>query len=87
MARDRGHVNRTLLGLKIEGDQPVPPGAKLFHGEAEAGQVTSSVVSPRLGPIALAYIRRGHQEPGTKVEVEMTGGRRSGVVSSLPFSC
>lgn len=86
MARDRGHVNRTLRGVKIEGGEAVPPGARLFHDGTEVGQVTSSVVSPRLGPIALAYVRRGHQEPGTKLEVETAGGRRPAVVSGLPFS-
>lgn len=85
MARDRGHVNRTFLGIKLDGQEPAPPGSKLFHDGAEAGQVTSSVVSPRLGPIGLAYVRRGHQEPGTKVEVETAAGRRGAVVSALPF--
>ena len=28
MARDRGHVNRTLLGLRVQGEGPVPPGAR-----------------------------------------------------------
>lgn len=85
MARDRGHVNRTFMGLKIDGLEPVPSGAKLFHEGNEVGQVTSSVVSPRLGPIGLAYLRRGHQEPGTRLEVETAAGRRGVVVSALPF--
>jgi folate-binding protein YgfZ len=86
MARDRGQVNRTLLGLKLAGTEPVARGAKVLHGGAEVGQVTSSVLSPRLGPIALAYLRRGHQDPGTAVEVEDGGGRRSAEVVGLPFS-
>src|SRR5205085_8680004 len=49
MARDRGHVNRTLLGLKLDGNQAAPRGAKVFHNGQEIGQVTSSVASPRLG--------------------------------------
>jgi folate-binding protein YgfZ len=85
MARDRGHVNRTLRGIKLEGEGPVVAGAKLLLDGAEAGQVTSWVLSPRLGPIGLAYVRRGHQEPGTKLEVETATGRRGAVVSSLPF--
>ena len=84
MARDRGHVNRTLLGIKL--DAAVPPGAKLLREGAEVGQVASSVVSPRLGPIGLAYLRRGHQEPGTKLEVETAAGRAGGVISALPFA-
>lgn len=85
MARDRGHVNRTLVGVKMEGTEAISPGAKLFREGTEVGQVTSSVVSPRLGPIALAYVRRGNQEPGTALEVESEGDRRSAVVSALPF--
>lgn len=81
MARDRGHVNRTLLGLKIAGEGPATPGDKVIHDGQEVGQVTSSVVSPRLGPIALAYLRRGCQEPGTELRV----GERTAVVAALPF--
>jgi folate-binding protein YgfZ len=86
MARDRGHVNRKLLGIKIADGPAVPPGAKLFRDETDAGQVTSSVISPRFGPIALAYIRRGHDSPGTKLEVEVEGARRSAEVTGLPFA-
>jgi glycine cleavage system T protein len=84
--RDLGHVNRLLLGLTIPGQEAVPPGAKLFRADKEVGQVTSSVVSPRLGSaIALAYVRRGNQEPGTAVEVEVEGTRRTAEVAALPF--
>jgi tRNA-modifying protein YgfZ len=86
MARDRGQVNRTLLGLKLAGSEPAARGAKVLHAGAEIGQVTSSVVSPRLGPIALAYLRRGHQDPGIAVEVVDDASRRSAEVVGLPFS-
>jgi folate-binding protein YgfZ len=49
MARDRGHVNRTLLGLKFREGGPVASGAKVFRGGEEVGRVMSSVWSPRLG--------------------------------------
>ena len=85
MARDRGQVNRTLLGLKLPGGV-VPPGSLVYRDGKEVGRVTSSVVSPRLGTaIALAYLRRGNQEPGTAVEVEVAGERRPAEVASLPF--
>ena len=87
MARDRGHVNRTLLGLKLPEGGPVAVGAKVWRGEQEVGQVTSSVVSPRLGKaVALAYLRRGNQEPGTALEVEAEGGRRPATVAPLPLT-
>jgi folate-binding protein YgfZ len=86
MARDRGQVNRTLLGLALSGGT-VPPGSLLYRDGKEVGRVTSSVVSPRLGTaLALAYVRRGNQEPGTVVEVEVTGERRPAEVRALPFT-
>ena len=86
MARDRGHVNRTLLGLRFAPDGRADAGTKLFREGKEVGQVTSSAMSPRLGAIGLAFIRRGNQEPGTIVEFEAAGSKRTAEVVSLPFS-
>ncbi len=86
MARDRGHVNRTLLGLKLTGTEPVLPGATVYRGAEEVGQVTSSVFSPRLGrAFALGFLRRGHQQPGTALEVAAGTGRRAAEVAALPL--
>jgi folate-binding protein YgfZ len=85
MARDRGHVNRKLMGLKLTAPLAVSRGIKVFRDAAEIGQVTSSVVSPRVGPIALAYLRRGHEAPGTTVEVDVDGQRQRAEVVALPF--
>jgi folate-binding protein YgfZ len=64
MARDRGQVNRLLVGLVAE--QALPVGARIMTGEIETARVTSSAFAPNLGKhIALAYAYRGHQEPGT----------------------
>ena len=83
MARDRGHVNRTLVGLKVEGTEPLPAGTKVLRGGEEVGQVTSSVWSPLMNSvIALAYLKRGHQEPGSAVAV----GEQRATVTALPFS-
>jgi folate-binding protein YgfZ len=85
--RDLGHVNRSLTGLKIPGSEAVPAGTKLFRAGKEVGQVTSSVVSPRLGSaIALAYVRRGNLEPGTALEIGQPGSGRSAEVTALPFA-
>lgn len=80
--RDLGHVNRVLLGLKLEGRE-VPPGGTVVHRDGkEIGKVTSAAFSPKLdSAIALAYIRRGHQEPGTTVTVN----ERPATVAALPF--
>jgi folate-binding protein YgfZ len=84
MARDRGQVNRTLLGLRLAAVEP--HGAPLWRDGKEVGRVTSSVASPRLGPIALGYVRRGSQEPGTTLEVGAEGERRPATVTGLPFA-
>ena len=70
MARDRaGHVNRAFLGLKVLEGGLLPAGTKLFRDGQEVGVVTSSCDSPRLGaPVALAYLKWKHQEPGTRMD-------------------
>jgi tRNA-modifying protein YgfZ len=83
--RTYGHVNRLLVGLKLEGQGTEPRGTKLFRDGKEVGQLTSCVVSPRLGSvIAMAYVRRGSHEPGTKIEVGEAGGRKA-EAGNLPF--
>ena len=50
-------------------------------------RVGSSVSSPRLGrAIALAYLRHGHQAPGTPVEVRSAAGPLAAEVTALPFA-
>jgi folate-binding protein YgfZ len=84
--RTYGHVNRLLVGLRLVERHDVPGGAPVYRDATEVGRVTSAVVSPRLGTgIALAYIRRGSNEPGTELAVETATGRVSAVVGALPF--
>ncbi len=84
MARDRGVVQRALVGLRL--DEPVPSRSLLFREGKEIGRTASCVRSPRWGAIALAYVKRGSQTPGTVVEVEVQGQRRPATVSALPFT-
>jgi tRNA-modifying protein YgfZ len=86
MARDRtGFVNRAFLGIKVIEGELLSPGTKLFRDGGEVGIVTSCVQSPRLNaPLALGYIRRGHQEPGLRLEAETMEGRRSVEVLAFP---
>ena len=86
MARDRaGHVNRAFLGLKVLDGGPLPAGTKLFRDGQEVGVVTSSCHSPRLGaPVALAYLKWKHQEPGTRMEAETPEGKQAVEVLGLP---
>jgi folate-binding protein YgfZ len=86
MARDRGQVNRSLMGVKVRDSEPLAPGTRLFRGDEEVGQVTSSVLSPRLGQvIALSYLRRGSWDAGTEVAIEPATDGRAAVVCALPF--
>lgn len=77
----RGGTSKLLRGLRVDGADPVAPGAAVLHAGREVGAVTSAVVSPDFGSIALAYIHRSAFEPGTEVEV---AGRRA-VLVELPF--
>ena len=85
--RDRGHVNRYLRGLVLEGETvPARDSAVTIDG-VDVGRVTSAAWSFGLKrPIALAYIRRQHAEPGTSVAVQIEGRGVPATVSALPFS-
>lgn len=85
-ATARGHVNRKLSGLLVQGNILPISGDKLFHDSQEVGWVTSAAVSPRLGhPIALGYIRREYQGQGTQLRIDRSGTPMIAEVTSLPF--
>ena len=80
-----GHVNRAFLGLKVLEGGPLPSGTKLFRDGQEVGLVTSSCHSPRLSaPVALAYLKWKHQEPGLRMEAETPTGKQAVEVLGLP---
>jgi aminomethyltransferase len=58
---------------------------RVWSGEREIGRITSAVVSPRFGPIALGYVQRDFVEPGTGVTVQRNGTNVTAVVASVPF--
>jgi tRNA-modifying protein YgfZ len=76
----RGKPNRHLRGLRLS--EPAPSGAELRLGEKVVGRLGSVVVSPRLGPIALALVRR-EAAPGDRLAVD--GSAASAEVVELPF--
>ncbi|MHB8839216.1 MAG: CAF17-like 4Fe-4S cluster assembly/insertion protein YgfZ [Gemmatimonadaceae bacterium] len=78
----RGHVNRVLRGLRL--DAPAGDDARVFADDADVGSVRSRAVSPRLGAIALAMLRR-ELEPGTPVTVRSSAGDTAAIVATLPF--
>ena len=76
--RSRGHVNRLLVKLQVEGEAPLAGRTKVTAGAAEAGEITSSAFSPALGKVvALAYVRAQCATAGTLLEV---GGRAAVIV-------
>ena len=74
-----GHVNKRLRGLRLTA--PAHDGAVVSAEGKEIGRVTTAAISPRLGPIAMAYLHRSHADAGITVEV---AGARATVVD-LPF--
>jgi folate-binding protein YgfZ len=76
----RGKPNRHLRGLRLSA--PAESGAPLKLGEREVGRLGSVVESPRLGPIALALVRR-EAEPGATLTVGDNG--LTAEVVELPF--
>jgi folate-binding protein YgfZ len=77
----KGKPNRHLRGLRLSGTD-VATGDVLRLGEREVGRVGTVVQSPRLGPIALAVVRR-EAEPGATVSVGAAGVTAE--VVELPF--
>ena len=76
----KGRPNRHLRGLRLS--VPAARGDQLLLGERPVGRVGSAVLSPRLGPIALALVRR-EAAPGSTVSVGEPGA--SAEVLELPF--
>ena len=76
----KGKPNRHLRGLKFSG--PARAGDSLVLGEKQVGTVGSAAVSPALGPIGLAILRR-EAEPGATVAVGEDGVTAE--VVALPF--
>jgi folate-binding protein YgfZ len=62
----KGKPNRHLRGLRLSG--PAASGDPIVLGDREVGRIGSVAESPRLGPIALAIVRR-EASPGDTVLV------------------
>lgn len=82
----RGHVNRKLVGIILDGRTAAQHGDTVFADGKEVGKITSSVVSPRLNhAIALAYLHRDFWQPAIDVAVKGTTGDITGTIATLPF--
>jgi len=67
--RSRGHVNRRLTELQFMAADAPTIGTKLLHEGNDAGTITSTAFSPKIGnPIGLGYVRREHAAIGTRLD-------------------
>lgn len=84
--RTYGRVNRRLAGFRFPSG-PLPAGTTFPDPEKpqrELARVTSSVVSPRFGPIGLGFVFRDVAEGAGLVPPE--GSAPAAIVCGLPFS-
>ncbi|HEY6636307.1 MAG TPA: glycine cleavage T C-terminal barrel domain-containing protein [Solirubrobacterales bacterium] len=77
----RGKPNRTLRGLRLS--KPAERGDPLLLGEKEVGTIGTACLSPGLGPIALAIIRREADEGD---QLAVNDGEITAEVVGLPFT-
>ena len=83
----RGHVNRQLAGVVLDGPAVPAPGARVLVDTQEVGYVTSAVRSEALArPIALAMMQCKHSTPGERVMIDSGGAVLAASVSPLPFA-
>ncbi|MGI8632615.1 MAG: YgfZ/GcvT domain-containing protein [Solirubrobacterales bacterium] len=76
----KGKPNRTLRGLRFA--EPAMAGEPLVLGDREVGEIGTACLSPVLGAIGLAIVRR-EAEPGS--ELTIGAGSRTAEVVQLPF--
>lgn len=89
VARRKEHPQRVLVGLEIDGKEPVGHGACVHSGRAQVGVVTSGCRSPLLEKnIALCRMDANYAAPGTEVEVGRIDGHQKRIparVVRFPF--
>ena len=87
--RDRGHVNRTLRGLTIDGDQVPEQGAEVLADDTTIGRVTTRgpvvrpLASDRAGVRAPPARRAGHACVGSFLRHDGGGHRQRAAVRAL----
>jgi aminomethyltransferase len=79
--RSRGQVKHLLIGLRFDAGEPPEPRTPIEADGRRIGEVTSATRSPQAGVIALGFVMRPHDAPGSEVRV---AGRPARVVA-LPF--
>jgi tRNA-modifying protein YgfZ len=77
-------VTRRLVGLFL--GEEIPLGAQVRGEGKPVGVITSAVLSPRYGPIALSIIKRPYHQPGTELIVDLGENKLVARVTQLPFT-
>jgi tRNA-modifying protein YgfZ len=85
-----GQTNKRLCGLLPISGAAIAAGMRLVADGKDVGRITSFAQSPRLGRmIALGFVKRGFQEPGTQLDVQPGDGTglagQRVEVAALPF--
>jgi tRNA-modifying protein YgfZ len=77
-----GSPKRRLCRLQLQGEAAPEPGTTLWVGNKQVGFVTSAVVSARLGhPVALGFVRRRNNAPGSELSLGSADGPTATVVA------
>jgi folate-binding protein YgfZ len=77
---NQDRVKRALVRLRIEAGDPPAAGADVLLRDEKIGSVTS-VAAAEAGFLALAYVRAGHETPGTRV---VAGGAPAEILTLTP---
>lgn len=85
-----GQTNKRLCGLRPIESSPLAAGMRLVSDGKDGGWITSVAQSRRVGgQIALGFVKRGFQAPGTELEIRGVDSTASAdgrvAVASLPF--
>jgi aminomethyltransferase len=84
-AREAG-TEEKLAPFVLTGPGIPRQGNPVIKGDGEAGVVTSGTLSPCLDVgIGMAYVAAGLEEPGTGVEIDVRGKRRTARIESKPL--
>lgn len=77
-----GHVNRTLRGIRLEGEHQLPPATPVTDADGKAlGEITSSALIPgQRTTVALGYLKATHANPGSEVQAISTEGAVKGTI-------
>ncbi|MDA1013180.1 MAG: hypothetical protein O3A00_01865 [Planctomycetota bacterium] len=81
-----GHVNKTLRGLRIDGDVKIDAGALIMPSDddQEIGRVTSVAAIPgQAESVAMGFVRRRFMDAGTQVRVQTADGQSAASVFTL----